>query len=90
MRIDASPDVVVWEQKALKVGWHRHAEMGTFSHVRSSLEQAHFFRTVVSLMPPHPIRFLPGLLLQDCRAVMATQQQIQHGDGGPLARNVSE
>jgi hypothetical protein len=31
--------------------------MGTFSHVRSSFEQAHFFHTVVSLMPSHPISF---------------------------------
>jgi hypothetical protein len=77
MRIDASPYVVVWEQKAPKFGWHRHAEMGTFSHVRSSLEHAYFFHIVVSPMPSHPIRFLPTSMLQDCCAVMAMLREHQ-------------
>jgi hypothetical protein len=51
--------------------------MGTFSHVRSSFEQAHFFHTVVSPMPFHPIRFFPTSMLQDCCAVMAAGGEIQ-------------
>jgi hypothetical protein len=89
MRIDASPMFVVWEQKAPKFGWHRHAEMGTFSHLRSSFEQAHFFHTLVSLVPSHPIRLLPFSLLQNCCAVMAMLGEIQDGNAEPVARNVS-
>jgi hypothetical protein len=63
--------------------------MGTFSHVRSSFEQAHFFHIVVSLMPSHPIRFLPFSLLQNCCAAMAMLRESQNGDGRLLARNVS-
>jgi hypothetical protein len=64
--------------------------MGTFSHVRSSFEQAHFFHIVVSLMPSHPIRFLALLLLQNCCAVMAMLREIQNGNGESVVRNVFE
>jgi hypothetical protein len=80
----------LWEQKAPKLDWHRHAEMGTFSHVRSSFEQAHFFHTVVSLMPSHPISFSTVPMLQDYCAVMALLQKIQNRDGNSISRNMSE
>jgi hypothetical protein len=64
--------------------------MGTFSHVRSSFEQAHFFHTVVSLMPSHPINFSKAPMLQDCCAAMALLREIQNGTRRPIARNVSE
>jgi ATP-binding cassette subfamily B protein len=38
------------EQKAPWSRWHRHAELGTFSHLRSSLEQAYFFH-IARLQP---------------------------------------
>jgi hypothetical protein len=88
MRIYASP-MLSFGNKAPKFGWHRHAEIGTFSHLRSSFEQAHFFHIVVSLMPSHPIRFLPLSLLQNCCAVMASLRESQNGDSRLLARNVS-
>jgi hypothetical protein len=90
MRIDASPMFVVWEQKAPKFGWHRHAEMGTFSHLRSSFEQAHLFHTVVSPMPSHPISFSKMPMLQNCCAAMALLREIQNRDGNSISRNVSE
>jgi hypothetical protein len=64
--------------------------MGTFSHVRSSFEQAHFFHTVVSLMPSHPISFSSLPMLHDCCAVMALLREIQNRDGNSISRNVSE
>jgi hypothetical protein len=90
MRIECVSYVVVWEQNAPKFGWHRHAGMGTFSHMRSSFEQAHFFHTVVSLMPSHPISFSTMPMLHDCCAVMALPREIQDLDGSPISRNVSE
>jgi len=63
--------------------------MGTFSHVRSSFEQAHFFRTVVSLMPSHPISFSTLPMLQNCCAVMAMLREIRNRDGNSISRNVS-
>jgi hypothetical protein len=51
--------------------------MGTFSHVRSSFEQAHFFHTAVSLMPSHPINLSTTPMLQNCCAVMAMLREIQ-------------
>jgi hypothetical protein len=89
MRIECVSYVVVWEQKGPKFGWHRHAEMGTFSHVRSSFGQAHFFHTVVSPMPSHPIRFSTLSMLHDCCAAMATLREIQNRDGNSILRNVS-
>jgi hypothetical protein len=64
--------------------------MGTFSHVRSSFEQAHFFHIVVSLMPSHPISFSTMPMLQNCYAVMALLREIQNRDGNSISRNVSE
>jgi hypothetical protein len=90
MRIECVSYVVVWEQIAPKFGWHRHAEMGTFSHVRSSFEQAHFFHTAVSLMPSHPISFSTMPMLQNCCAVMALLREIQNRDRNSISQNVSE
>src|ERR1700676_5169375 len=47
MRIYPSPVVIVDEQKAPLSSWHRHAESGTFSHLRSSLQEAYFFDITV-------------------------------------------
>src|SRR5437879_12476042 len=49
---------------------------GTFPHVRSSQGNAHFFHTMVLLMPSRPITCSPWLLLQDCCAVMATRWEL--------------
>jgi hypothetical protein len=65
------------EQKAPWSRWHRHAEMGTFSHVRSSLQRAYFFHTRVVLMPSRRIRFLSKQMLQNCCAVMAAQRNFE-------------
>jgi hypothetical protein len=65
------------EQKAPCLRWHRYAESGTFSHLRSSLEQAYFFHTVVLLMPSDPIRFSFELMLQNCCAVMAKRRELE-------------
>jgi hypothetical protein len=90
MRIECVSYVVVWEQNAPRFGWHRHAEMGTFSHVRSSFQQAHFFHTVVLLMPSHPSSFSTTPMLQNCCAVMGVAAEIQNRDGDSISRNVSE
>src|SRR5215217_1444381 len=57
MRMHLSP--VVLNKRPLAV-LARPTESGTFSHMRSSFSasvQAHFFHTVVLLMPSGPIRF---------------------------------
>jgi ATP-binding cassette subfamily B protein len=77
MRIYPSPVCVVFEQKAPFSSWHRHAESGTFSHLRSSSKQAYFFHITVLLMPSSPIRFPPGLMLQNCCAVMAMRREFR-------------
>ena len=66
------------EQKPLPPGWHRHAESGTFSHLRSSFEHA-------SLLPhcglADAIRarseFPIVAMLQNCCAVMAVRRELQ-------------
>jgi hypothetical protein len=73
MRIYPSPVVIVNEQKAPLSSWHRHAESGTFSHLRSSLHEAYFFHITVLLMPSGRISFSPDadaakLLRSDGRA----------------------
>jgi hypothetical protein len=89
MRIYASPMLSFGNKRPLSSVGTGHAEIGTFSHLRSSFEQAHFFHIVVSLMPSHSIRFLPLLLLQNCCAVMAMLREIENGNGDPVARNAS-
>jgi hypothetical protein len=77
MRIYPSPVVIVGEQKAPLSSWHRHAESGTFSHLRSSLQQAYFFHITVLLMPSGRISFHQMLMLQNCCAVMAARRNFE-------------
>jgi hypothetical protein len=44
-------------KRPLRVGTGTAAE-GTFPHLRSSQENAHFFHATVLLMPSRPLRFL--------------------------------
>jgi len=62
--------------------------MGTFSHVRSSFEQARFFHTAVSLMPSHPISFSTMPMLHHCCPVMALLRDIQDCDAS-IGQSVS-
>jgi hypothetical protein len=77
MRIYPSPVVIMGEQNAPGSRWHLHAESGTFSHLRSSLEQALFFHIMVLLMPSRSIRFLLMQMLQKCCAVMAARRNFE-------------
>jgi hypothetical protein len=51
--------------------------------------QAHFFHTVVLLMPSGPIRFLPMLMLQNCCAVMAVMRELQVRSLHVIVRDLS-
>src|ERR1035437_347703 len=77
------------EQEAPSRSWHRHAAEGTFPHVRSSPKDAHFFHTMVLLMPLRPIRLLPLLMLQHCCAVMAARWQWRRSILPSIEWNVS-
>jgi hypothetical protein len=89
MRIYSSPVVVMDETKPQSRGWHLHAEEGTFSHVRSSPQDAHFFHTKVFLMPSRPIRLLPLLMLQDFCAVLAARWELRKSTRRSVAGNTS-
>src|ERR1700758_2855614 len=84
-----------WITKAPSPSWHRHAELGTFSHLRSSLEQrtssaaAYFLHSRVLLMPLRPIRLLPLPMLQDCCAEMAASREPERRVRRSLACDVS-
>jgi hypothetical protein len=67
----------------------RHADSGTFPHVRSSLVDAYFFHSVVLLMPSGPIRFRALLMLQDCCAVMAGWRELRLAALHVFVRDIS-
>jgi hypothetical protein len=53
-------------------------------------KNAHFFHTMVLLMPSGPIRFSLWLMLQDCCAVMAMRGELQKRSiHHSVTRNVS-
>src|SRR5260370_5591548 len=52
-------------------------------------EYAHFFHTMVLLMPSHPIRFPQCLMLHDCCAVMATRWELRRSAHRSSISNVS-
>jgi hypothetical protein len=57
MRIYNSPCVILCDQMLSGRVGARYAQIGTFSHLRGSLEQAYFFHITVLLMPSRPIRY---------------------------------
>ena len=69
--------VIVNDQNALWPRWHRHAETGTFSHLRSSLEQAYFFHITVLLMPSRPVRSHSLSMRDKCCGAMASRRQLR-------------
>jgi ATP-binding cassette, subfamily B, bacterial len=78
MRIYSSPVVVMNETKPHSRSWHRHAEEGTFSHVRSSPQDAHFFHTKVFLIPHQG---LSDAITPDQASAVVNAARFLRGDG---------